>query len=55
MVFGYPARTEEYLPSYAVELITEIGNPQKIKLRETRLDIFNKYSDNDRLLIIGKK
>lgn len=47
MVFGYPARTEEYLPSYAVELITEIGNPQKIKLRETRLDIFNKYSDND--------
>lgn len=47
LVFGYPARTEEYLPSYAVELITEIGNPQKIKLRETRLDIFNKYSDND--------
>lgn len=47
MVFGYPARTEEYLPSFAVELITEIGNPQKIKLRETRLDIFNKYSDND--------
>ncbi|PLX11235.1 MAG: serine protease [Marinilabiliales bacterium] len=47
MVFGYPARTEEYLPSFALELITEIGNPQKIKLRETRLDIFKKYSKND--------
>ena len=47
MVFGYPARTNEYLPSYAVELITEIGNPEKIKIRETRLDIFRKYSEQD--------
>ncbi len=46
-VFGYPARTNEYLPSYALKLITEIENPQKIKLRQTRLDIFNKYSTND--------
>ncbi len=43
-VFGYPARTNEYLPSYALSLITEIENPQKIKLRQTRLDIFNKYT-----------
>ena len=46
-VFGYPARTNEYLPSYAIELITEKQNPGKIKLRETRLDIFTKYSDKD--------
>jgi len=46
-VFGYPARTNEYLPSYALKLITEIENPQKIKLRQTRLDIFNSYSAND--------
>jgi len=46
-VFGYPARTNEYLPSYALKLITEIENPQKIKLRQTRLDVFNKYSAND--------
>ena len=46
-VFGYPARTNEYLPSYALRLITEIENPQKIKLRQTRLDIFNKYSTGD--------
>ncbi|RLD87407.1 MAG: serine protease [Bacteroidetes bacterium] len=46
-VFGYPARTNEYLPSYALKLITEIENPQKIKLRQTRLDIFNKYAASD--------
>ena len=46
-VFGYPARTSEYLPSQAVNLITEVTNPPKIKLRETRLDIFSKYSNAD--------
>ncbi|MDN5350961.1 MAG: hypothetical protein PWQ54_2357, partial [Bacteroidales bacterium] len=46
-VFGYPARTSEYLPSYAVNLITEVTNPPKIKLRETRLDIFSKYANTD--------
>jgi len=46
-VFGYPARTSEYLPSFAVNLITEVTNPPKIKLRETRLDIFSKYANSD--------
>jgi hypothetical protein len=46
-VFGYPARTKEYIPSYAIKMITESGNPHKIKLRQTRLDIFNKYTVND--------
>ncbi len=46
-VFGYPARTNEYLPSYAIEMITEIGNPNKIELRETRLDIFKRYANKD--------
>ncbi len=38
-VFGYPGRTREYLPGSAVELITEIENPVRIKLREKRLEI----------------
>ncbi|MDP2724614.1 MAG: S46 family peptidase [Bacteroidales bacterium] len=46
-VFGYPASTTEYLPSYAIEMITQVQNPQKIKLRETRLDIFGKYEEKD--------
>lgn len=46
-VFGYPARTNEYLPSCAVKMITESGNPHKIKLRQTRLDIFNEHTVNN--------
>ncbi len=46
-VFGYPARTSEYLPSDAIEMIVDEQNPGKIELRETRLDIFNKYSNMD--------
>jgi hypothetical protein len=41
MVLGYPGRTMEYLPSYALEVLTEISNPRKIDLRTKRLDIIN--------------
>jgi len=41
MVYGYPGRTQEYLPSYALELITENVNPFRIKLRRKRLDIMS--------------
>ena len=41
MVFGYPGRTQEYLPSYALELITENVNPFRIQLRRQRLDIMS--------------
>ena len=37
-VFGYPGRTEEYLPSYALELATQHVNPFRINMRRTRLD-----------------
>ena len=46
-VFGYPARTSEYLPSYAVDMVANVQNPQVIKLRQQRLDIFNKYAETD--------
>lgn len=46
-VFGYPARTSEYLPSYALEMIADVENPAIINLRQHRLDIFNKYQEND--------
>ncbi len=41
MVLGFPGRTMEYLPSYALEVLTEISNPRKIDLRTKRLDIIN--------------
>lgn len=46
-VFGYPARTNQYLPSYAVQLTTELSNPQRVNLRGTRLGIFKKYANSD--------
>ncbi|MFN8257829.1 MAG: S46 family peptidase [Bacteroidales bacterium] len=43
MVFGYPGRTQEYLTSYAVELITNIQNPLRINIRQNKIDIMAKY------------
>lgn len=41
LVYGYPGRTQEYLPASSVQLITEVSNPNKIRLRTKRLDIQN--------------
>mgnify|MGYP000962966987 FL=1 len=37
MVFGYPGRTEEYLPAVAVEQIVNVLNPAKIAIRDVVL------------------
>ena len=37
MVFGYPGRTEEYLPAVAVEQIVNVLNPAKIGIRDVVL------------------
>ena len=47
MVFGYPGSTEEYLASPAVDYIMNTGLPEKILLRNTRLDIMQKYMNTD--------
>ena len=47
MVFGFPGRTQEYLPSVAVEQILETSNPAKIGIREKALDIVGKYMRAD--------
>lgn len=41
MVYGFPGSTQEYIPSFAVKLITEVENPNQIKLREARLEIMS--------------
>ncbi|MBS4061365.1 MAG: S46 family peptidase [Bacteroidetes bacterium] len=46
-VFGYPARTNQYLPSKAMHLITEVSNPERVSIRGTRLEIFKQYSNAD--------
>lgn len=42
MVYGFPGRTDEYLPAVAVKQITQVLNPAKISIRETALAIMDK-------------
>jgi len=51
-VFGYPGRTQEYIPSQAIQLTAEVTNPVSIKLRDIRLNIMNEYQKLDPLVRI---
>jgi len=42
MVYGFPGRTDEYLPAVAIKQITQVLNPAKISIRETALGIMDK-------------
>ena len=46
-VFGYPARTNEYLPSVAVNQEANVVYPVVVDLRTQILDIYNKYQEQD--------
>ncbi len=39
MVYGFPGRTQEYLTSYAVEMLINETNPRRVALRAKRLSI----------------
>jgi hypothetical protein len=43
MVFGFPGRTDEYLPAVAIDQIVNDLNPNKIAIREASLAIMDKY------------
>ena len=47
MVFGFPGRTQEYLPAVAVEEIVDVLDPAKIGIREKTLNILDKYMRTD--------
>lgn len=47
MVFGFPGRTNQYLPAAAISQITDVLNPAKIAIRETALNITDKYMRKD--------
>ena len=46
-VFGYPARTNEYLPAVAVDQEANVVYPVVVDLRTQILDIYNKYQEQD--------
>ncbi len=47
MVFGYPGRTTQYLPSFAVELIQDQRDPDRIAIRDHKLEIMRNFMDSD--------
>ena len=58
MVFGFPGRTNEYLPAVAIEHITKEFNPSNIAIRKAALKVIDaqmKTSDNIRIKYSSKQ
>ena len=58
MVFGFPGRTDEYLPAVAIEHITKEFNPSNIAIREAALKVIDakmKSSDDVRIKYASKQ
>ncbi|HKJ06024.1 MAG TPA: S46 family peptidase, partial [Flavobacteriaceae bacterium] len=47
LVFGFPGRTNEYLPAVAVDQIVNTYNPAKIEVRDNALKIINTFMRED--------
>jgi hypothetical protein len=47
MVFGFPGRTMQYLPSAAVEQTMNVSDPAKIGIRENALQVVNSFMRKD--------
>ncbi|MEL6866105.1 MAG: S46 family peptidase, partial [Bacteroidota bacterium] len=47
LVFGFPGRTNQYLPSYAMEQIVDVLNPIKIGIRDKALDVIDAAMRSD--------
>lgn len=43
LVFGFPGRTNEYLPAVGIDQIVNVLNPAKIEIRENALKIVDSY------------
>ena len=47
LVFGFPGRTNEYLPAIAIEQITQKVNPNRIAFREATLNVMDEAMKTD--------
>lgn len=47
MVYGFPGRTQQYLSSYAMQLIKDSVNTKNIEIRRKRLDLIEAFSAKD--------
>ncbi len=48
LVFGYPGKTQEYLPAIAIKQIMEQGDPDKIAIRDLKLAVLASDMERDR-------
>ncbi len=52
LVYGYPGKTQEYLPSFAVEQIVNDLNPAKIEIRDKALKVADGFMRQDQAIKI---
>lgn len=43
MIWGFPGSTDRYLSSFGVKNATDIDQPSRVKIRRTKLDVYEKY------------
>jgi len=58
LVYGFPGSSREYLPSYAIDIVENISDPAKIKIRDARLKIMEdgmRVSDTVRIQYAAKR
>ncbi len=47
LIYGFPGRTQEYLPALAVQQKVEVINPARIEIRERVLNVMDKWMKNN--------
>ncbi len=47
MVYGFPGRTDEYLPAAALRQIAEVTNPTRVDIRDRALKTLDRFMRND--------
>jgi len=52
MVFGYPASTSEYVPSYYIDMVKNYVNPKRIAIRTKEIEIIEAAMASDPLVRI---
>jgi len=50
MVFGYPGSTNQYVPSYHIDMVRNYINPKMIEIRTHKIEIMEKAMAADRLV-----
>lgn len=52
MAYGFPGRTQEYIPSYAVNTIINISNPNRIAIRDKKIAVMENFMQQDEQVYI---